>query len=157
MNTADRSIAFLDWALRRRFNFIEVGPNPELLSNKKIEFKLGDRRIIVDLKRLFNRLNEKLVEVDINRDQRIGHTYFIDINSSKELYARMYQQVIPLVMEYLYNDPLGLEKVLKPLVEVRSNGLVEINDPCRNGIDEECLYRFGEMLKELIKSGAGST
>ena len=160
MNTADRSIAFLDWALRRRFNFVEVGPNPKLLSGKNVEFKSDSkdsRPIVINLKELLEKLNEKLLEVGVSRDQRIGHTYFIDANSPGKLYIRMYQQVIPLIMEYLYNDPTGLGKVLKSLVVVKSNGLVEIKDPCRDGIDEECLYKFGEMLRELTKGESRST
>lgn len=93
MNTADRSIALLDIALRRRFTFEELMPKPEILHT------VAD----VDLKKLLSVLNRK-IEVMLDRDHQIGHSYFMKVTTIEELYAAWYQKVIPLLQEYFYND-----------------------------------------------------
>ena len=96
MNTADRSIALLDVALRRRFAFIEVEPDPETLKNKNnIEE--------INLEELLKKLNVK-IEAIKNRDHRIGHSYFIEVKDLEKLHFVWYYEIVPLLMEYFYND-----------------------------------------------------
>ncbi len=99
MNTADRSIAVLDTALRRRFTFIEIEPNSQILTEY-------DNPIIndtIDLSQLLDSLNEKIME-KYDRDHRIGHAYFMNLESLYDLYQTWYYKVIPLLNEYFYND-----------------------------------------------------
>jgi hypothetical protein len=101
MNTADRSIALLDIALRRRFTFIEQMPDPNQLG-------------IVDglsLSRVLELLNQQLCRL-IDRDHQIGRSYLMDINSLAELEFVWYQRIIPLLQEYFYNDTSRLRDVL---------------------------------------------
>lgn len=101
MNTADRSIALLDIALRRRFTFIEVAPNPNLLPSV-------DGIALSDVLR---RLNERITAV-LDRDHQIGHSYFMDVTSLADLRFVWEHRVVPLLQEYFYNDGERLRAVL---------------------------------------------
>jgi len=101
MNTADRSIALLDLALRRRFTFVELMPEPSLLGT------VAD----VDLQALLTRLNERITAL-LDRDHRIGHSYFLKIKDASELRFAWYNRVVPLVQEYFYNNREQLMAVL---------------------------------------------
>jgi len=94
MNTADRSIALLDIALRRRFNFIEIMPDYKLIENS-IDG--------VDLAALLKTVNQKL-EVMTDRDHQIGHSYFMNVDDVQALHSVWYNKVLPLLSEYFYND-----------------------------------------------------
>lgn len=95
-NYADRSIALLDLALRRRFTFVELAPEPALLP------VVGG----VDLGALLTRLNHRIVAL-LDPDHQIGHSYFVSLEdgrSSARLWFTWYHRVIPLLQEYFYND-----------------------------------------------------
>jgi 5-methylcytosine-specific restriction protein B len=99
MNTADRSIAMMDIALRRRFRFQECAPDPRLIKPAKV----GS----VDLPELLQCLNDRL-EYLLDRDHAIGHAVFMGITSLDELQQVLAQRVIPLLQEYFFED---MEKV----------------------------------------------
>jgi len=103
MNTADRSIALLDIALRRRFNFLPLLPDPATIAPQMV----AD----VDLHALLTSLNER-VEVLAGADYLIGHSYFIGISNLAQLRSVWYNKVIPLLQEYFYNDWQRLRAVL---------------------------------------------
>lgn len=112
MNTADRSIALLDLALRRRFAFMELTPNPSLLSTAA-----G-----VDLSRLLRTLNERVAAL-LDRDHRIGHCYFLGLKGSEgldDLRFVWYHRIVPLLQEYFYNDGERLSAVLGKAFVVRA-------------------------------------
>lgn len=94
MNTADRSIALLDIALRRRFEFEEIPP----------EYGVLDRRVEgVDLGRMLRAINDR-IEFLADRDRRIGHAYFTRVASLDDLRASFRRQVIPLLQEFFFDD-----------------------------------------------------
>jgi 5-methylcytosine-specific restriction protein B len=98
MNTADRSLTGIDIALRRRFSFVEVPPQPELLNGVVVE-DIG----IDDLLRTINARIEALLD----RDHRIGHSYFLPLkkDDSLTLLASIFRrQVVPLLQEYFFED-----------------------------------------------------
>ena len=103
MNTSDRSIALLDIALRRRFTFIELKPDPELLKEKVIE---GIR-----LDQLLIQLNKRITLL-IGRDYQIGHSYFMDVDTLEDLRFTWYHRIIPLLQEYFYHDSKRLKAVI---------------------------------------------
>jgi 5-methylcytosine-specific restriction endonuclease McrBC GTP-binding regulatory subunit McrB len=162
MNTADRSVEALDTALRRRFSFKEMMPEPKLLSPSMVharfwqsmankyggtikqykEFEenlwklltidisdeaayldLGDNKYKhinsteelaieldelveysgINLSELLEAINAR-IEVLLDRDHRIGHSYFMQVYSLADLLEVMYDKVIPLLQEYFYND-----------------------------------------------------
>ena len=98
MNTADRSVEALDTALRRRFSFVEMQPDPEILSDEKYE-KYKD----VDLSKLLKTINKR-IELLIDKDHQIGHSYFIGIQNIVDLKRTFKDKIIPLLEEYFYGD-----------------------------------------------------
>lgn len=94
MNTADRSIAFLDIALRRRFAFEEMMPRYDLLSTD-IEG--------VNVAELLLTINRR-IEFLYDRDHVIGHSYFLEATTPEDLREVFLRNVIPLLQEYFYGD-----------------------------------------------------
>lgn len=117
MNTADRSIALLDTALRRRFGFIELMPDTSVLG----ETMIGGS---IPLGPWLDALNRRIVE-HIGRDARnlqVGHAYLMDNDRSITDFARfariVQDEIIPLLEEYCYEDYNALSKILgKMLVD----------------------------------------
>lgn len=103
MNTADRSIALLDTALRRRFDFQEIEPDPLTLSETAVPG--------VNLVKLLTALNER-VEVLFDRDHRIGHAFFIGVTSLEGLEQVFRRKVIPLLQEYFYENWSNVRRAL---------------------------------------------
>jgi hypothetical protein len=101
LNTADRSIALLDLALRRRFAFVEMMPAPSLLGSVA-----G-----VNLSLLLARLNRRVAAL-LDRDHQIGHSYFMNLEGVGDLRFAWYARVVPLLQEYFYNDMARLRAVL---------------------------------------------
>ena len=95
LNTADRSIALLDTALRRRFAFQEMPPNPELLADVSIEG--------IDLRPMLRTMNQR-IEALYDRDHALGHAYFLGIDTYEELCETFRAKIIPLLREYFYDD-----------------------------------------------------
>ena len=109
MNTADRSIALMDTALRRRFEFVEMMPQPELLGTIKIKYKDKDidpKEIEIDFTAMLKTINER-IEYLYDRDHAIGHAYFMSLKDSadiSELASIFKNKILPLLQEYFYDD-----------------------------------------------------
>ncbi len=100
MNTADRSIAIMDTALRRRFNFIEMPPKPELLGNVEI----GNKTL--DLSKMLDCINTR-IELLFDKDHMLGHAFFFPLKKTPnlDLLGRIFKQkIIPLLQEYFYDE-----------------------------------------------------
>jgi 5-methylcytosine-specific restriction protein B len=106
MNTADRSIALMDTALRRRFDFEEMMPKYDI---DNINTNIEDSG--VNLQEILKKINSR-VKYLYDRDHTIGHAYFIGINTFKELDNVMRNKIIPLLQEYFYDDWEKIQIVL---------------------------------------------
>ena len=101
MNTADRSLAHIDTALRRRFTFSELMPKPDLLQSATLEGKE------IDLGRMLEELNSR-IEALFDREHMIGHAYFLRGKGTtvegSELPDIFEHKIIPLLTEYFFDD-----------------------------------------------------
>ncbi|WP_298328398.1 AAA family ATPase [uncultured Dokdonia sp.] len=119
MNTADRSVEALDTALRRRFTFKELMPNPSLLSDIQFDG--------FTLEEVLKTINER-IEVLVDRDHTIGHSYFLSIDSGDaEALSTVFQnKIIPLLQEYFYHDYEKMALILGAgFVEQKKNNEVK--------------------------------
>ena len=147
MNTADRSIALLDTALRRRFGFVELMPNPALLGDAVVANS-------IPLGGWLAALNDRIRE-QIGRDARnlqVGHSYLMKggqpIVDFAEFVRVLAEDIIPLLEEYCYEDYAALTRILgRALVdESRQRIRYELLEPSRR---EELLEAVLEPSPEL--------
>ncbi|SMY34932.1 AAA family ATPase [Photobacterium andalusiense] len=102
MNTADRSLALMDTALRRRFDFVEMMPKPELFEHKTVKN--------IDLTELLTTLNKR-IEVLYDREHTLGHAFLFPAYNEQDedkafelLKAAFKNKIIPLLEEYFFDD-----------------------------------------------------
>ncbi|MCL5110976.1 MAG: EVE domain-containing protein [Chloroflexi bacterium] len=158
LNTADRSIALLNLALRRRLTFVELMPDPTLLG------KVAE----VDVRALLERLNERIA-VLLDKDHQLGHSYFLDDGDTQRLRFVWYHRVLPLLQEYFYNDGARLRAVLgdkfvRPLVpdkptQAALGDLYEPDSPRYEVVqlpDDEFLAALRAIAETPIMTGVAS-
>jgi 5-methylcytosine-specific restriction protein B len=98
MNTADRSLAGLDIALRRRFTFVEMPPDPSRLVGIKVAG--------IDVAAVLEVMNRR-IEVLLDKDHQLGHAYFMGLRNGDDLsrLASVFRgQILPLLQEYFFED-----------------------------------------------------
>jgi 5-methylcytosine-specific restriction protein B len=105
MNTADRSLALMDTALRRRFDFVEMMPDLSLLSGAKVKG--------IELESLLEELNSR-IETLYDREHTLGHAFFMPVKNAldagdeevafKQLKIAFQKKIIPLLQEYFFDD-----------------------------------------------------
>ncbi len=121
MNTADRSIQLLDTALRRRFTFIEMMPDPE---HPNISRDIDG----IDCTRLLKVMNERIAAL-LDREHQVGHTYLLDVDTIGTLSDAMQNRIFPLLQEYFFDDWAKIRAVLgrnafvtvKPMPDLRTD------------------------------------
>ncbi len=109
MNTADRSIALMDTALRRRFNFLEMMPNSDVLKELGIGVIEG-----IDIVKMLDVINER-IEYLYDREHTMGHAYFTSLTTTptlRKLGEIFENAIIPLLQEYFYEDYGRIQLVL---------------------------------------------
>ncbi|MCK9371674.1 MAG: AAA family ATPase [Sulfuricurvum sp.] len=119
MNTVDKSIALIDVALRRRFDFIECMPDYDLEEFKKCKE--------VDLAKLLRTINERIMILK-NEHYQIGHSYFLNIDNREKFVEVMKKSIIPLLQEYFYDDWKSICAVLNQSYDTSTdNRLFTVN------------------------------
>lgn len=115
MNTADRSIALMDTALRRRFSFMEMMPNKKLLEQDVDG---------INLQSLLEAMNIRIESV-FDRDHVLGHTYLMGITSFEDLVQRFKNQIIPLLQEYFFEDWRRIQQVLNDVEQPLERQIIQ--------------------------------
>ncbi len=146
MNTADRSIALMDTALRRRFEFVEM--MPEYNNLKEVAG--------IDIGQMLKTINER-IEYLYDRDHTIGHAYFMSLKSDtdiEELALIFKNKILPLLQEYFYDDwekirlVLGDNQKNKDLqfVKIKKNmATKELFGLKIDDIDDKVLYEISDQ------------
>jgi 5-methylcytosine-specific restriction enzyme B len=137
MNTADRSIKLLDAALRRRFAFIEVMPDPEHLRGAEVGGLALDE--------FLEELNRRVLRRE-GREKQIGHSFLMDgsrgLTDAEEFARRFRHEILPLLQEYCYADYAALAGYLGR----------EIVDPVAHSLDEELLGHPERLTEALARA-----
>lgn len=153
MNTADRSIALIDVALRRRFGFMELMPDYEVLERELLSDDVPNdvkelRKLAIEVLRSIN----ERIKKEYDRDHQIGHSYFLklkeyeDKSKTEEILRYIwYHEIIPLLQEYFYDSPEKLEKIL-------NSKFVKVEENSFEFVEEE---EFIKALKAVAKEGSG--
>ncbi|WP_052461069.1 EVE domain-containing protein [Psychroserpens mesophilus] len=117
MNTADRSVEALDTALRRRFEFREMMPNLDVIEDEEVDGIL--------LSDILKKINQR-IELLIDRDHTIGHSYFVGVDTKEKLVNTFKNKIVPLLQEYFYGDYGKIGLVLgKGFVEKIKNDIID--------------------------------
>ena len=142
MNTADRSLAMMDTALRRRFDFIEMMPEPKLLQGALVKG--------IDLEQLLSVLNQR-IEILYDREHTLGHAFFMPVKALVDageqgkafnvLVSVFKNKVIPLLEEYFFEDWSKIRLVLAD------------NQKTNNESQQFVLEQKADDLKSLFGKG----
>jgi 5-methylcytosine-specific restriction protein B len=142
MNTADRSLAQLDIALRRRFSFIDMPPKASLLTDINIHG--------INLDQLLSTINER-IEVLLDSDHLIGHSYFLPLKNKEQgseqekmLASIFTQNILPLLQEYFFDDWERIGWVLNDHNKSVDNKFIHI------GGDSNISDLFGQEIQDRL-------
>jgi 5-methylcytosine-specific restriction protein B len=141
MNTADRSIKMMDTALRRRFGFVELMPDPGLLATEVGGVRLDE---------LLVALNRRIAR-EAGREKQIGHSFFLKdgqpITDEEEFAAIFRDEIVPLLQEYAVDDYDTLAEYLGPKIVNRDD----------LSLDAAVLSDSSQLLEALEEYLLGST
>lgn len=118
MNTADRSTDTIDFALRRRFTFVEVAPQAQLLAQQEgLPIEMG-----INLQKMLEAINERITYL-LDKDHCIGHAFLMNVYTLDDLREAFATKIIPLLQEYFFNNygKIGLVVGQEFLEEVSSD------------------------------------
>lgn len=155
MNTADRSIAVIDTALRRRFQFREMLPDPELLEGVKVED--------ISIRNLLDRMNRR-IEVLYDREHMIGHGYFLPLQEEPTIgkLAEIFRNnILPLLQEYFYDDYEKIRLVLgdnqkgseeQQFITARPVNSAELFGDVDADVEDKILYEINSGAFDLLEA-----
>lgn len=147
MNTADRSLTLIDTALRRRFDFIEMHPQYELLEDTTIEG--------INLAKLLKSINRR-IEYLYDREHCLGHAFFMPLKelanqSEKDAFEKLTKifrnKIVPLLQEYFYEDWNKIRLVLADNQKPLEHQFILIDD-VNNELYQQTLFGKNHGLDE---------
>lgn len=155
MNTADRSISLMDTALRRRFEFVEMMPDEDLLDEVVVEED-------IKIHEMLKKMNQR-IEVLYDREHTLGHAFFMPLKKEGEVTINQLEsifknKIIPLLQEYFYEDYEKIMLVLgidpqntddSKFISVKSNDGLFKNSP---EIDSNTTYQINHKAFENPKN-----
>lgn len=160
MNTADRSIALMDTALRRRFDFVEKMPDPTLLD----DIIVSENGYTLNVSELLETINNR-IEYLFDREHTIGHAFFMGLKNGnatvKTLSEVFKKNIIPLLQEYFYEDYEKIQLVLgdndktNPEFKFIYNKEADANEIFKGSPDldiKEKIFRINEPAFNHIES-----
>ena len=155
MNTADRSIATIDTALRRRFRFKEMMPDANVLKGMSVED--------ISVAEILEKMNKRIA-VLYDREHTIGHDYFIPLrdNPTIEQLAEIFENaIVPLLQEYFYEDYEKIRLVLgdnnknnieEQFITVVNNNYNELFGSTDIGFDDSVTYAINRAAFDNIEA-----
>lgn len=144
MNTADRSLTLLDAALRRRFVFRPVWPEPQVLP----VLDIGGTAL--DLRKFLHVINDRIERL-LSREQVIGHAYLLGLPATLEgVASAVRERVLPLLEEYFFEDWSKIREVLGDDSKPEAAQFIH-----RTGSGSEVRYRLNLGAFENIEAFTG--
>ena len=122
MNTADRSVGHIDYAIRRRFAFVDVLP-----TDKAIDDVITDAALRAKAKELYFAISELFKKENLAsdfeaKDVQLGHSYFL-VETEKQLELKLKYEILPILQEYL-KDGILLESVKSAIEQIKKQWLI---------------------------------
>lgn len=166
MNTADRSLALMDTALRRRFDFIEMMPNLNELTDVDVEG--------INISKMLEVINKR-IEVLYDREHTLGHAFFMPLKDEAEdkrfnmLQGIFKNKILPLLEEYFFEDWEKIRLVLGDnqktdqnlafISMVKNNSIGDLfgnDEEAENlGLDEIITYQRNDAALEKVEAYKG--
>ncbi|WP_060981889.1 AAA family ATPase [Vibrio splendidus] len=153
MNTADRSLAMMDTALRRRFDFVEMMPRPDLLRNVVVKG--------IDLEQLLSVINQR-IEILYDREHTLGHAFFmpvkvlVDAGEQGEAFNALVSvfknKIIPLLEEYFFEDWSKIRLVLADNQKTNNEPQQFVLEQKQKADDLKSLFGKGHNLDQYGQS-----
>lgn len=145
MNTADKSVCNIDYAIRRRFLFFDLLPDENVIRKNRLLNEEQDDDIVIKTFKGINKFIEDTTKDSQYRanDFKIGHTYFLNCNDDDDLkfHYKMQYQVLPILREYY------IDGIIKEQENFDSfNKYLKGED-----LDSDSLKEISDFLKEIIK------
>ena len=127
MNTADRSIALMDYALRRRFAFFGFEADSEILS-KWLNEKGTSTKVREKVVSLMDDINDAIEKSPIGKECQIGQSYFMKENIDKNKLKKIFDhKILPLLKEYYFADKKQIDDIQSKFNQVLENWNVDGN------------------------------
>ena len=154
MNTADRSLALMDTALRRRFDFVEMMPDYNVLHNEEgLPFTVESDGFEIDLARLLETMNKRISAL-YDREHQLGHSFLMpvvkaiaagdDEKALHELKSCFQNKIIPLLAEYFFEDWQKIRLVLGDNQKPEAYQLIKQSD-----VDFDALFGDTEDVGDI--------
>ena len=117
MNSADRSVGTIDIALRRRFKFIPMNPDVNVIADELTLNHVNPQNVDgVNVIKLFDTINSR-IELLLDRNHMIGQAMFMAVRNADDIIRIIQDKIVPLMEEYFFNDLQKIQMVFNDLDE----------------------------------------